>query len=158
SVSGCAVFQPKAKAPAATTEAPASKDKNGIKPYNQVITKNAKSNKGLFTVHQIDEKYFYEIPDSLFNREMLTVTRTSKTATGIGWGGGQQNTQMHRWERKNNQILLRVVSSEIYAADSLPIHEAVVNSNFEPVLQAFQIKAIQKDSTGNRYVIDVTDL
>ena len=56
SVSGCAVFQPKVKAPAATTEASASKDKNGIKPYNQVITKNAKSSKGLFTVHQIDEK------------------------------------------------------------------------------------------------------
>ncbi len=158
SVSGCAVFQSKDKTPATASEQPADKEKNGLKPYNKVITKDAKSNEGLFTVHQIDEKYFYEIPDSLFNREMLTVTRTSKTATGIGWGGGQQNTQMHRWERKNNKVLLRVVSHEIFAADSLPIHEAVVNSNFEPVLQTFPVKAVRKDSIGNKYVIDVTDL
>ncbi|MFO7720444.1 MAG: zinc-dependent metalloprotease [Gillisia sp.] len=159
SVSGCAVFQPQdKKGTAQTSEKPEANDKNGIKAYDKVITKNAKSNKGLFTVHQIDEKYFYEIPDSLFNREMLTATRISKTATGIGWGGGMQNNQLHRWERKNNQILLRVVSTAIYAADSLPIYEAVVNSNFEPVLYAFPVKAIKKDSVGSNYVIDVTDM
>src|SRR5690606_30618758 len=107
---------------------------------------------------QLDEKYFYEIPDSLFNREMLTITRISKTATGIGWGGGMQNNQMHRWEKKNNQVLLRVVSSAIYAADSLPIYEAVVNSNFEPILGSFPIKAIKSDSSSTNYVIDVTEL
>jgi hypothetical protein len=159
SVSGCAVFQKNdRKNTAAATEKPESQEKNGLKPYDKVITKNAKSDKGLFTVHKIDEKYFYEIPDSLLNREMLTVTRIAKTATGIGFGGGKQNTQVHRWNKKNNHILLRVVSHEIYAADSLPIHEAVVNSNFEPVLQSFPIKAISKDSVSNNYVIDVTDL
>ncbi len=162
SVSGCAVFQSrdkKAPAAAASTAAkPESQDKNGIKPYNSVITKNAKTTKGLFTVHKLDDKYFYEIPDSLFNREMLTITRISKTATGIGWGGGMQNNQMHRWERRNNQVLLRVVSSAIYAADSLPIYEAVVNSNFEPILASFPVKAVKKDSLSTNYVIDVTDL
>ena len=159
SVSGCAVFQSQdKKGTAQTSEKPEANDKNGIKAYDKVITKNAKTNKGLFTVHQIDEKYFYEIPDSLFSREMLTATRISKTATGIGWGGGMQNNQLHRWEKKNNQILLRVVSTAIYAADSLPIYEAVVNSNFEPVLYAFPVKAIKKDSIGSNYVIDVTDM
>ena len=159
SVSGCAVFQPKDKK--ATTQAsakPESKDKNGIKPYDKVITKDAKSDKGLFTVHQVDENYFYEIPDSLLNREMLTVTRIAKTANGIGFGGGKQDTQVHKWEKKNNQILLRVVSHEVFAADSLPVHEAVANSNFEPILQAFAIKAMHKDSLSQNYVIDVTDL
>lgn len=159
SVSGCAVFQTKAKkAPATASEQPAGKDKNGIKPYNKVITKDAKTDKGLFTVHKVDDSYFYEIPDSLFNREMLTVTRIAKTATGIGFGGGKQNTEVHKWERKNNNILLRTVSHEIYAADSLPIHEAVKNSNFEPIVGSFAIKAIKKDSLSTNYVIDVTDL
>lgn len=159
SVSGCAVFQPKGKkATAQTSEKPASKDKNGIKPYNKVITNDAKSDKGLFTVHQVGENYFYEIPDSLINREMLTVTRIAKTATGIGFGGGKQNTEVHRWEKKNNNILLRLVSHEIYAADSLPVHEAVKNSNFDPIIQSFAIKAISKDSLNSNYVIDVTDL
>jgi len=142
----------------ATANGDASKkpDKDAIKPYNKVITKDAKSDKGLFTVHQIDEDYFYEIPDSLFEREMLMVTRIAKTANGIGFGGGKQDEQVLRWQKKGKKVLLRVVSYNVVASDSLPIHEAVVNSNFEPVLFTFPIKAFGKDSTST--VIDVTPL
>ena len=121
--------------------------KDGIQPYGKVIKKSAISDHGLFTTHQVDDNFYYEIPDTLFGREMLMVTRISKTATGIGFGGGKQNTQVLRWEKKNKKVLVRVVSHQIVAADSLPIHEAVVNSNFEPVLYSFNIKAIGKDST-----------
>jgi hypothetical protein len=130
--------------------------KGGIQPYDKVITKDAKSDEGLFTVHELDDKYFYEIPDSLFNREMLMVTRIAKTASGLGFGGGKQNTQVLRWEKNRKQVLLRVVSHSVVAADSLPVHEAVVNSNFEPILYAFPIKAFSKDSLNT--VIDVSPL
>ncbi len=120
--------------------------KNGIQPYEKVIKKSAITDKGLFTTHLVDDDFYYEIPDSLFGREMLMVTRISKTATGLGFGGGKQNTQVLRWEKKNKKVLLRVVSHQIIAADSLPIHEAVVNSNFEPILYSFNINAIGKDS------------
>ncbi|MBO2544184.1 zinc-dependent metalloprotease [Salegentibacter sp. BDJ18] len=157
SVSSCAVFQPN-KSSADASKEEASKKKGDLEPYTKVITKDAKSDEGLFTVHRVDDKYFYEIPDSLFNREMLTVTRIAKTATGIGFGGGKQNTQVHRWQKKDGHVLLRVVSHEIYAADSLPVHEAVVNSNFEPVLQRFPVKTVGKDSLNKTTVIEVTDL
>ena len=87
---------------------------------------------------------------------MLMVSRISKTASGIGFGGGKQNTQVLRWQKRDKKVLLRVVSHEVFAADSLAVHEAVVNSNFEPVLYTFPIKAYSKDSTAT--VIDVTDL
>ena len=32
------------------------------------------------------DKYLYEIPPNLLNKEMLMVTRISKTANGIGYG------------------------------------------------------------------------
>lgn len=140
------------------TEKPAPPKKGAIQPYGKVITKDAITDSGLFTVHKIDEKEFYEIPDSLFGREMLMVTRIAKTASGLGFGGGKANTQVLKWEKKDKRVLLRVVSYKIYAADSLPIHEAVMNSNFEPILQSFDIKAIKKDSTGNSTVIEVNDL
>lgn len=141
----------------AAARPPAKKNgKNGIKPYDKVITKEAKTDEGLFHVHKIDDKFFYEIPDSLFEREMLMVTRIAKTANGIGFGGGKQNTQVLRWQKKDKKVLLRVVSHQVVAADSLPVHEAVVNSNFEPVLATFPIKALGKDSTST--VIDVTNL
>ncbi len=125
---------------------PKKENKNGMKPYEKVITKKAISDTGLFDVHKVDEDYFYEIPDSLFGKEMLMVTRIAKTASGIGFGGGKQNTQVLRWEKDAKKVLLRVVSHQVVAADSLPIHEAVVNSNFEPILYRFDIKAIGKDS------------
>ncbi|HAT69831.1 MAG TPA: zinc-dependent metalloprotease, partial [Flavobacteriaceae bacterium] len=158
-ISSCAVFQPNKKANSKTAAAAKKKPEKGdIQPYSKVITKDAKSDEGLFTVHKLKENYFYEIPDSLFNREMLMVTRIAKTATNIGFGGGKQNTQVLRWQKKGDNILLRVVSHEIVAADSLPIHEAVVNSNFEPILYSFPIKAFHKDSVNNASVIEVTDL
>ncbi|GGG19446.1 glutaminyl-tRNA synthetase [Dokdonia pacifica] len=160
SVTGCAVFQPK-KSKATASSKPKPKPKKGeIKPYKKVITKEAKTDEGLFTVHKIDDSYFYEIPDSLFGREMLMVTRIAKTATGLGFGGGKQNTSVLRWEVKDKKVLLRVVSHQIYAADSLPISEAVKNSNFEPVLYAFDIKAYHKDTVSDtrNTVIDASEL
>ncbi|QLG45921.1 zinc-dependent metalloprotease [Costertonia aggregata] len=141
------------------TSGTATKPKKGeIKPYDKVITKDAVTDKGLFDVHTLNEKYFYEIPDSLFNKEMLMVSRISKTASGIGFGGGKINTQVLRWEKKAKKVLLRVVSHDVVAADSLPVHEAVVNSNFEPVLYSFDIKAFKKDSVAPATVIEVNSL
>ncbi|MCB0472169.1 MAG: zinc-dependent metalloprotease [Flavobacteriaceae bacterium] len=148
-------MQKKAPNGTASSEKPKPK-KDDIQPYDQVITKEAKTDDGLFKIHGIDDKYYYEIPDSLLEREMLMVSRIAKTASGIGFGGGKVNTQVLRWQKNGKKILLRVVSHAISAADSLPIHEAVVNSNFEPVLYAFPIKAFSKDSTAS--VIDVTEL
>ncbi|MBS9766860.1 MAG: zinc-dependent metalloprotease [Flavobacteriaceae bacterium] len=114
--------------------------------YEKLITKKAVSDKGLFTAHKVEDKYYYEIPDSLLNKEMLMITRVSKTASGIGFGGGQLNEQVLRWQKEGKRMLLRVVSHNVVASDSLPIHEAVVNSNFEPILYSFDIKAKGKDS------------
>lgn len=137
---------------------PAPKPKKGdIQPYSDVVTKDVKTDAGLFSVHKKDEAYLFEIPDSLLGREMLLVTRIAKTASGLGFGGGKTNTQMLRWERKDKQILLRVVSSNIVADEDKPVHEAVLNSNFEPILFAFPIMAINKDAN-NAIVIDATTL
>lgn len=146
-------------AAAAAAAKPAAKPKlktGEPKPYSDVITKDAISDEGLFTVHKIENKYFFEIPNDLLNRDMLMVTRIAKTATGLGFGGGKTNEQMLRWERIENKILLRIISANITAADSLPIKEAVNNSNFDPILAAFDIEAISKDSSG--VVIEATSL
>ncbi len=128
------------------------------KTYDEVITEKAVSTSGLFGVHNIDEKYYYEIPDSLLNREMLMVTRIAKTTSGLGFGGGKQNTQVVRWEKNKNQILLKIVSYQNVAADSLPIYEAVQNSNVEPIISAFPIAVKGKDSVHPSTVIEVTRL
>ena len=133
-----------------------SKEAKKPKSYEDIITKDAVTDHGLFDVHKVKDKYYYEINDSLLGREMLMVTRIAKTASGIGFGGGKQNTQVLRWHKKDQNILLRVVSHTVVANDSLPVSEAVLNSNFEPVLYSFKIATESKDSTS--VVIDVTKL
>lgn len=163
SFSSCSVFKKEKKSPVKTattaqTQKPTKKD--DIQPYSKVITKEAKTDKGLFDVHKIDQDYFFEIPDSLLGKDMLMVTRIAKTATGLGWGGGKQNEQVLRWERKDKNILLKIVSYNIFASDSLPISTAVENSNFQPILYSFPIKAIKKDSASknSNLVIDATPM
>ena len=147
----------KPETPAAEQAPKPAANKNGIKPYSEVITSKAKSKEGLFSVHEIEGKYFYEIPDSLIGREMLMVTTIARTAEGIGYGGERTNTQMLRWDKGNgNKVILKVVSYKNTAADSLPIFQAVRNSNLEPILYTFDVKA--KSKNGEGVVIEVTDL
>ena len=151
-------FELSAQRPSADDKEKKESNKEASKPkaYKDIITKDAVTDKGLFDVHKVKEKYYYEINDSLLGREMLMVTRIAKTASGIGFGGGKQNTQVLRWHKKDKTILLRVVSHNVVANDSLPVSEAVLNSNFEPVLYSFKIATVNKDSTAS--VIEVTKL
>ncbi len=138
-------------------------EKPGIKPYGEVITDKAVSDSGLFVVHKIEDKYYYEIPIALLDKEMLLVSRRARTASAIGYGGMKNNTQSVRWQKHDNKVLLRIVSYQNVASDSLPIYEAVVNSNFEPIVMAFDIAAfnIEADSAATdttAAVIEVTEL
>jgi len=144
-------------APAATPDAadrPRSAP-DGMRPYSQVVPASATSRDGLFSVHQVDDKWLYEIPEEMLGREMILITRVTRTPAGMGFGGHRQTTAVVRWERNDDRILLRQVSHENVAADTLPIYEAVRNSNFEPVLHAFPIRAMSPDGDG--VVIDVSD-
>ncbi len=156
-VTGCASMQS-----ATTGEEQAAVDSTGeegeIKPYSEVITDDAESDPGLFTVHVIDDgdELYYEIPDSLFGEEMLVVSRIARTATDIGYGGVKAHTRVVRWQRRGDEVLLREVSYENVADPEDPIYPAVQNSNFEPILMAFDVEALNEDS--NTVVIDVTEL
>ena len=50
----------------------------GPKPYKEVITEKALSKRGLFHVHKVEEKWFFELGDSLMGRDILVVNRFSK--------------------------------------------------------------------------------
>ncbi len=129
---------------------------NDIKPFSDVIKDSFDKDEGLFNVYKDKNTYYYEIPDSILGREMLMVSRIARTADGIAYGGMRNNNQVLRWEKRDNKILLRRVSFSNTASETLPVYQAVKNSNFEPILASFDIKALNADSTGS--VIDITSL
>jgi hypothetical protein len=135
----------------------------GPKPYKEVITSKAVSDAGFFWVHKVEDKYYFEIPDSLFNRDILVVNRISKASAGMrsggffGYGGDDIGRNVVRFEKgPNNKVFLRTISYAEYAKDSTsPMFTAVNNSNIQPIAASFDIKSLGKDSTGA--VIDMTD-
>jgi len=132
---------------------------DGIKAYSDVITDKAETDEGLFDVHQVDDKLYYEIPDSLLGREMLIVSRLAAVPSdffGFSTAGSKSAEQVMTFERREDQILLRKQSYDAVANDSLPIFKSVQANNFAPIIAAFPIETISKDSAG--VVIEVTDL
>ncbi len=138
----------------AKKESPA---KPGPKAFNDLITKKAITQKGVFTVHFQDDKYYFEIPDSLLGREMLAVTRFAKVAGGARrYGGEEVNEQSLLFEKGPGQrIFMRVVTLISKADSTQTIAKAVKNSYLDPIVASFDIKALGKDSTSS--LIDVTD-
>ena len=107
-------------------------------------------------MHQAGDRWYYEIPIKLYDKEMLLVTRTAKVNLPGTFGGEEENEGVVRWQRQGDRILLRYVAYNNVAADTLPISMAVKISNFEPVLQAFAIAAFKPDSSA--VVIDITSM
>ena len=135
----------------------------GPRPYSEIITAKAKTSLGMFKVHFLDDKYFFEIPKNLLKREILVVNRISKAPTsgrtaGLSYAGDDIGQNVISFERGNNDnIFLRTISYAEYAKDSTsPMFMSVNNSNIQPIEFVFDIKAYSKDSSA--VVIDVTDM
>ncbi|MGZ8538222.1 MAG: zinc-dependent metalloprotease, partial [Flavisolibacter sp.] len=137
----------------------------GPKPYSEVITNKARTTRGLIIAHRIDDKYYFEIPDSLLNREILIVNRISKAPAGqragfLGYAGDQISDNVVSFEKgPNNRIFLRSISHQERGGDSAGMYQSVRNSNLQPINAAFNIAALRTDSiTQAKYsVIELTD-
>lgn len=154
----------KKKKETAKPKAPAKKEPGKIKDYKDVITKEAVTDEGLFTVHTVEDKYYFEIPVDILEKEVLVVSRIAGTVNGLNFGGAGMKSrpqQVIRWQRVKDQILLRSVSYSSVASYEEPIYNSVRQNNTEPIVMAFDIKAIRKDTTSKdeaAYVIDVESL
>ncbi len=141
------------------TQAPAAPERRDPspepRPYDRVITKEAKSDAGIFTVHRIGDRLFYEIPKAMLDKEFLWVSQIARTTLGVGWGGQAAGNRVVRWERRGNRILLRNVSYDVVADAAQPIAQAVKAANNDTILMAFNIETFGKDDAA---VIDVTRL
>ncbi|ALM20039.1 glutaminyl-tRNA synthetase [Nonlabens sp. MIC269] len=150
---------PKKVSSKATKSEASNKTSSKFKPYSKLITGKTKTDDGLFKVHQNEDEYLYELPDSLLGKDMLWVTRIAQIPANLGGGylnaGSKTNQQLVSWERFKDKILLKVKSYDAVTLDSTAaISNSVKVNNYEPIMYAFDIEAINTDSTG--VVIDVT--
>src|SRR6476469_6038671 len=134
------------------------------RPYNRVITREARTRRGMFAVHRVNDKLYFEIPRKEFNTDMLLVGRFTRAAAANprlpggqfgNYGGGQFAERTLRWDRVGNRVILRSPSFAIVADTSAPVYRAVEAANYPPVIGVFNVEAYGPDSAA---VIDVTRL
>ena len=130
--------------------------------YANLIGPNAVTRKGLFTVHKVEDNYYFEIPDSILGRDLLVVTRIAQGAAGVrreytGYAGDQVNNTVIRFENgPSHKLFLRRITFEENAGDtSSAMYNAVLRSNLQPLVAAFGIGAYNPN--GKSSVVDVTD-
>ncbi|MCC6928271.1 MAG: zinc-dependent metalloprotease [Gemmatimonadaceae bacterium] len=136
----------------------AQQPRRGPRPYAQVITDKAVSDAGGITVHRVDDRWFFELPDSLLGRDFLLVTRVAGVPSNFGGfisAGMSTGERVVRWERVGDRLILRTIEFGAVADDSLPIARSVALNNLGPILAAFPIAAFTRDSASK--VVDVTD-
>lgn len=128
----------------------------GPRPYRQVITDRAVTQSGLFKVHRVGERLFFEIPASQLRREMLLISRpvesTLQNPAGFFGGGTRLIVQ---WERDGNRVVLREKEHDLMADTTSAIWRQVSGFRMGPVLANYTVSAFGPDSAA---VVDVTDL
>jgi hypothetical protein len=132
--------------------------------YNRVITRDAQTRRGMFLVHRVNDRLYFEIPRRELNKDMLVVGRYTRAAAanpnlpGGGFGeyaGDEFLERTLRWERNGNRIVLRSPSFAITADTASPVYRAVQNSNYGPIIAVLNVESYGADSAA---VVDVTRL
>lgn len=144
------IFKKKKKETPEVKKKPEKKKKSKIKAYDELITEDAQSTEGLFNTHKVDGKYYFEVPNDLLEKEILVVSRISGFVDGLNFGGAGMKSrpqQVIRFQRKDDNVLIRSVSYNSVASEEDPVYTSLKNNNFEPVVASFSIDALGKDST-----------
>jgi hypothetical protein len=130
--------------------------------YNTIIKPGTITRTGVFTVHKVEDTYYFEIPDSLLGRDLLVVSRIAQGAAGVrrdytGYAGDQINNTVIRFENgPNHKLFLRRITFEENAGDTTnAMYNAVQRSNLQPLVAAFGIGAYNPNGKSN--LVDITD-
>ncbi|PWN05817.1 zinc-dependent metalloprotease [Rhodohalobacter mucosus] len=127
--------------------------------YSTITGGDAVSADGVVDIHYKDDKIYYEIPDSLFGRDFLMVSRVASVPSnffGFTSSGSKTAEQVVIFEKVRDKVTLRQRSYNAVAADSLPISRSVRANNFEPVIATFDIQATNPETGAS--VIEINPL
>jgi hypothetical protein len=127
---------------------------SGPKKYDDVITKDAKTLPGVFAVHRIDEKIYFEIPEDAFGKLMLWRAEVAKGPAGVSWGGLSLGYYVVRWDRRGNKIYLWKAGFA-KRGDGKGVRSSVESANQDTIVAVFKVEAEGKDRSS---VIEATSL
>lgn len=144
------------KAADATEKSDSETKDSGKKKYEEVITKDAVSAKGMMDIHKVKSTYYLEIPLKLMGKPMLLAGRISEITSNPELIAGQLpgDPTPIEWSADEEKVYLLDITSGNICDPSESIAAGFARNNLKPVMKVFPIKAVNADST--TVVIDVS--
>ena len=142
------------KKDAARTENEAKKDstvKGNTTAYDDFI-KGAVTKDGLFKIHTIKEKIYFEIPNEVLGKDLLIVNKISSVPAqinnaGINKGMNYENKLIRFYkDEKNNKVWAKSFDPQISVNKKDNIARSVRDNYVESIIEGFEIKTYGKDS------------
>ena len=130
--------------------------------FEKIASESNLVSRGMFNVYAQDGKYYFEIPVSLLQRDMLGVNKLQRVpfelnAAGVNRGTNYE-TQMIRFEWNKEEKKIRVRQSR--PLPESPENDAITRSvrdNFiSPLIADFKLEACNSDSTS--VIIQINDI
>jgi Met-zincin/Domain of unknown function (DUF5117)/Domain of unknown function (DUF5118) len=128
-----------ASAVASALGAPGSLFQTEPRKYEEVITKDAKTARGMLLYHKVKERHYFEIPEKLLGRDLLWSAEMSQASAGGGFNGLPLGYRVVRFERVENRILMRSVSYQNRGINGLK--EAADAVDLAPIVMAFAVES-----------------
>ncbi len=124
------------------------------RPYATVITPRAITKNGVFKVHSVGSRLYFEIPRAELGKDYVIVTTLAGTPDEIGIRGTQGGNNLVRFERRENRIFVREADYRDIIADTATSQKLAAELiGVTKILAALNIDAYGPDSSA---VVEVT--
>ncbi|QVL31596.1 zinc-dependent metalloprotease [Telmatocola sphagniphila] len=128
--------------------------KSDIKKYDDVITKEYVTQAGVFAVHRLEDKVFFEIPQDKLGRLFLWQAEVAKGPGGQSWGGTSLGSAVLKFERRGHKIYVWRVGFSKRASGGAVL-ASIEASSTDTIIAAFEVECEGKDRSS---VINVSDV
>ncbi|MCS6865596.1 MAG: zinc-dependent metalloprotease [Gemmataceae bacterium] len=125
-----------------------------LKKYDDVITKDFKTQPGVFAVHRHEDKVYFEIPQEALGRLFLWYAEVAKGPGGSSWGGATLGHTVLKFERRGNKIYVWKVGFA-KRSDGKAVQASVEAAATDSIVAAFNVECEGKDRSA---VINVSDI
>jgi hypothetical protein len=126
--------------------------------YEKIIKKGGTTLQGLFTVRHIEDKYYFEVPDSMLGRMILCVNRFTAVPQNFGkFAGEEANDITFYIEKKDTtQLLIRQYVLTQIAKEGDNIRRTLQQSTVDPIVM--DLKIIGHNEANDANLVEVTPL
>ena len=126
--------------------------------YEKIVKKGGTVMKGLFTVRHIEDKYYFEVPDSMLGRMILCVNRFTAVPQNFGKFAGEEANDITFYleKRDTTQILVRQYVLTQIAKEGDNIRRTLQQSTTNPIVM--DLKIIGHNEANDAHLVEVTPL